>query len=912
MAVATKKYKLFKVCKELNVGMETLTSFLEDKGVKVKGPNTSFSEDIYFEILENFAKEKEIADKILERKQKLEGVIVEKDESSSESPAVSKKSSYVEQIERSIEEGVEQITRQEEIEEKEQVAEPVVEEMTVQEVAEEEQVDSKDEPEVEKEEVNEIVKDEISIESTETIIDKKVVDIKPEVSEVKKEIKSEVKTDSKVIRKIDIDSIEPRKSKKKDQQEDEKKGKEKKTRTVDDRKKEKEDKRRKAFDLIRKEEKRKINYQRSDIGEVSDRAKRQKLRKQKKKKEVDQKEVEQNVRKTLASLGDRLKKPKKRKKIKEETGEVVEENIIYASEFISASDLANLMDVPVPEILTKCLELGLIVSINQRLELDTIELLASEWGYSVVKEEEYASDIIDEEIESEEELEDIEPRSPIITIMGHVDHGKTSLLDFIRKSNIVEGESGGITQHIGAYQVQKDGKNITFLDTPGHEAFTAMRARGAQVTDIVILIIAADDQIMPQTDEALDHAKAAGVKIIIAINKIDKAGANSERIRQQLAERNVLVEDWGGTVQCAEISAKTGQGIDELLEKVLLESEMLDLKANNNKKAKGTVLEAQLDRGKGNVATVLIQNGTIYIGDPFIAGQYAGRVRALYNDKNEKIESAGPSTPVQVLGFDGLPQAGDRFLVMADEKTVREISFQRQRIQREQDFRQHRLRTLDQISKSIKTGGVKELPIIVKADVDGSAEALADSLLNLNVEEVNVTVVRQAVGPISESDVLLASASNAIIIGFHVRANAKAKELAHNENIEIRYYKVVYDAINDIKLALEGLLGTDKTEEVVGTVEIRETYKISRLGTIAGCYVKSGKIRRNSKIRLIRDDVEIYTGELASLKRFKDDAKEVDTGFECGLQVHNYNDIKVGDIIEVYEIQEIKRTLSKK
>jgi translation initiation factor IF-2 len=493
--------------------------------------------------------------------------------------------------------------------------------------------------------------------------------------------------------------------------------------------------------------------------------------------------------------------------------------------------------------------------------------------------------------------------------MGHVDHGKTSFLDYIRKSNVVESESGGITQHIGAYEVEKNGNKITFLDTPGHEAFTAMRARGAQITDIVILIIAADDAIKPQTDEAIDHSRAAGVKMIIAINKTDKPEANVDRIKQQLSERNILVEDWGGEVQCAEISAKTGAGIDDLLEKILLETDMLDLKANRSKKARGTVIESRLDKGKGVISSVLVQNGTLKIGDPFIAGQFSGKVRAVLNDKFLPIKTAGPSQPVQVIGFDGLPQAGDRFNVMADEHTVKEISAKRQRIKREQDFRQIKLTTLDQISESIKIGGLKELRILVKADVDGSAEALSDSLLKLSTKEVSVQVIRKAVGPISESDVLLAVASDAVIIGFHIRANVKAKELAMKENVEIRYYKVVYDAINDVRLALEGLLGTEKTEENIGTVEIRETFKISRIGTIAGCYVKSGKITRNSRIRLFRDDIEIYEGTLTSLRRFKEDVKEVATGFECGLQIQNYNDLKVGDIVEAFEIGEKKRTL---
>ncbi len=888
MTVATKKYKLFKVCKELNVGIGTLSSFLEEKGIKIKGPNTSFPEDIYMEILEKFAKEKELADIILKRRQQQESVDDDLGIETDLEPIIKKKPAYVEIIEKSIEEGVEEIKKEEEKPKKKTTAKAKKEES----------------------------KEKKAKEETEPVEEETIAKEKKNEEIVERKVK-----DSRIIGHIDIDKIHGQKPSihKKSEKEDKlveatddtstKIKEKKKKRTEEDKKKEKEDKRRKAFDMIRKEEKRKKDFSKSGTIGDGERTSRQRVRKQRKKKVIDQKEVQQTVKKTLASLDDRLKKPKKRKKIKEDTGEVIEENIIYASEFISANDLANLMDVPISDIITKCLELGLMVSINQRLELDTIELLANEWEYTVEKEEEFASDIIDDIIDNDQGLEDDESRSPIITIMGHVDHGKTSLLDYIQKSNIVSGESGGITQHIGAYQVYKNGKSITFLDTPGHEAFTAMRARGAQVTDIVILIIAADDQVMPQTDEALDHAKAAGVKIIIAINKIDKPGSDPKKIRQQLSERNILVEDWGGEVQIAEISAKTGEGINELLEKVLLEAEMLDLKANTKKMAKGTIIEAQLDKGKGNVATVLIQNGTIKIGDPFLAGKYAGRVRALYDDKNKIIKSAGPSTPVQILGFDGLPQAGDNFLVMADERTVREISSQRQRIQREQDFRQHRLTTLDQISESIKTGNVKELPVIVKADVDGSAEALSDALIKLNVQEVNVVVVRKAVGPISESDVILAAASNAIIIGFHVRANVKAKELAIKEKIEIRNYKVVYDAINDVKMALEGMLGTDKSEEVTGTVEIRETYKISRLGTIAGCYVKSGKISRNSKIRLIRDDVEIYGGELTSLKRFKEDAKDVETGFECGIQIQNYNDIKVGDIIEAYTIKETKRTL---
>jgi translation initiation factor IF-2 len=914
---AGKKYKLFKVCKELNLGMETLSSFLQDKGVELKGPNTSFSQDIYEEILAKFARDKEMADKLHRRKSGHDEAEGDADGTGVTEETGKKKTSYMEAIERSIEEGVEKIQRGE--------AEAMpAEEKTTRVDRLEKRVEAVEERKAEEKKAARAKAAEPKVEKVEQ---SEVVAVPASVKEEKPAEKKE-----EPIRTIDLDAIErqtsPKKSepaaakaeKKKakpesreeDQSSEDDAGKARskdKKAPKEDKRKEKDEKRRKALEMVRRDEKRSRKPTVEGAEGEGGGSRRQRSRKQKKKNTVDQKEVQQTVKKTLASIDDRLRRTKRRKKIKEDTGEVIEENVIYASEFISANDLSKLMDVPVTDIIKKCLELGLVVSINQRLDLDTIELLAGEWEFTVVKEEEYAAELLDEFEEEESDLPDDEDRAPIITIMGHVDHGKTSLLDYIRQTNVVAGESGGITQHIGAYEVEKNGKKITFLDTPGHEAFTAMRARGAQVTDIVILVIAADDDVKPQTDEAIDHAKAAGVRLIIAINKIDKPEANPERIRKQLADRNILVEDWGGEVQTAEISAKTGLGVDELLEKVLLESEMLSLKANSKKKARGTVIESRIDKGKGSIATLLVQNGTLSVGDAFLVGQYSGRVRALLNEAGEKVQSVGPSQPIQVLGFEGLPQAGDVFAVMSDERAAREISGQRQRIKREQDFRQVRLRTLDQISESIKTGGLKELRIIVKADVDGSAEALADSLLKISNKEVAVQIMRKAVGPISESDVLLAAASNAIIIGFHVRPNVKAKELASQEDIEIRMYKVVYDAINDVRMALEGMLGTDKSEEIVGTVEIREVFKISRLGTIAGCHVKSGKIMRNSKIRLIRNEQEIYTGTLASLKRFKEDVREVLTGFECGLQIQNYNDIRVDDMIEVFEIVEKKRTL---
>jgi translation initiation factor IF-2 len=551
-----------------------------------------------------------------------------------------------------------------------------------------------------------------------------------------------------------------------------------------------------------------------------------------------------------------------------------------------------------------------MVTVNQRLDMDTIKLLAEDYNFQIKEEEEFASTFLEETDEDIGDPKDLESRHPVVTVMGHVDHGKTSLLDYIRHANVVAGESGGITQHIGAYVVEmEDGRKITFLDTPGHEAFTAMRSRGAQVTDIVVLVVAADDRVMPQTEEAIDHAKAAGVPIIIAINKIDKNNADPQAIRKQLADRDILVEDWGGKYQVVEVSAKTGQGIENLMETVQLEAEILELKANPKKRASGVVVESRLDKGKGPVATVLIRQGTLKVGQDFIVGQFYGRVRALLNERNQTVEAAGPAFPVQILGIDGVPEAGDRLLVMADERQGRDIAQRRQQLKREQDFRQIKHVTLDEISRQIQEGAVKELNIIVKADVDGSAQALSDSLQKLSNRDVAVKVVRRAVGPITESDILLASASHAIIIGFHVRPTLKAKEIADEEQVDVRLYKVIYDAINDVNKALEGLLEPEEREQVLGLVEVRETFKVSRLGVIAGCYVLDGKITRNSRVRLIRNDVEIYEGRLSSLKRFKEDTREVVAGYECGLMIENFNDIKVGDHIEAFELVQEKRTL---
>ncbi|MDZ7625425.1 MAG: translation initiation factor IF-2 [Ignavibacteriaceae bacterium] len=635
--------------------------------------------------------------------------------------------------------------------------------------------------------------------------------------------------------------------------------------------------------------------------------------------EVDEREVKEAIRKTLMSMDDasapgranaRKRKRREREALEEKRLEEKSSagKLLKVNEYISVSELANLMNVPVSDVITKCIELGLMVSINQRLDVETITLVADEFEFDIELQEEYTSDAVED---SEDEVEELQSRSPVVTIMGHVDHGKTSLLDYIRRTNVVAGESGGITQHIGAYKVILDnGRSITFLDTPGHEAFTAMRARGAQLTDIVVLVVAADDAVMPQTIEAINHAQAAGVPIIVAINKIDKPGANPERLKQQLADRNILVEEWGGKYQSVEISAKLGTKVDQLLEKIVLEAEILDLKANPDRFARGVVVESELDKGKGITGTILVQKGTLKIGDPFIAGIYQGKVRAMFDERGNKVVEAPPATPVMVLGFEGPPQAGDSFVVVESERVARDIGIKRQQLKREQDQKQIHHLTLDEVAKQISIGGVKELPLIVKGDVDGSVEALSDSLLKLSTEEVKINVIHKGVGGISESDVLLADASRAIIIGFHVRPNLNARKLAEKQLVDIRLYSVIYNAINEVKSALEGLLSPIISEEVTATLEVRDIFKVPKFGTVAGCYVLEGKIARSNKIRLIREGIVIYEGDIGTLKRFKDDVREVDAGYECGLNIANYNDVKVSDIIEAYKLIETKKTLS--
>ena len=633
--------------------------------------------------------------------------------------------------------------------------------------------------------------------------------------------------------------------------------------------------------------------------------------------EISDEDVAKQVKETLARLTGKSKASKGAKYRKEKREQVraqqeeqfmeeqAESKVLKITEFVTANELATMMDVPVTKVIGTCMSIGIMVSINQRLDAETIELVADEFGF---KTEFISAEVSEAVAEEEDNEEDLEPRAPIVTVMGHVDHGKTSLLDYIRKSNVIAGEAGGITQHIGAYNVTlENGRHITFLDTPGHEAFTAMRARGAQVTDIAIIIIAADDDIMPQTKEAINHAMAANVPIVFAINKIDKPNANPDHIKEQLSQMNYLVESWGGKYQDQEVSAKKGLNLDKLLEKVLLEAEMLDLKANPNRRASGAVIESTLDKGRGYVATVLVQNGTLHIGDVMLSGIHTGRVKAMFNENGQKVTEAGPSTPVQVLGLNGAPQAGDTFNVMEDDRSAREIANKREQLQRIQGIMTQKHVTLDEIGRRIAIGSFKELNIIVKGDVDGSVEAMSGSLIKLSKETVQVNVIHSAVGQISESDVLLAAASNAIIVGFQVRPSASARKLAEKEEIEIRLYSIIYDAINDIKDAIEGMLEPVMKEEIVASVEVLEIFKISKVGTVAGCIVREGKLQRNTPIRVIRDGIVIYTGKLGSLKRFKDDVKEVLTGQDCGLNIESFNDIRVGDVIEGYEQVEVKR-----
>jgi translation initiation factor IF-2 len=873
----SKKLRIVKLASEINLSTENLVEFLRKKGFEVKGPNSIVTDEMVKEINDHFKKDIEKAEKHKKKIAEFNKKRTEKDEK--------------EPVKPESKEVPEELPAPEIELSEEELAEPI--EKGIQ--AEETKVSEETEAAVEKQAtpetqpVSQEVKHEASeVKAEEIDKDEAKVFISP------KDIEANKKKGLKVVGRMDLGEAE----KKEVHSED----KPHATHT--------------SAEAPKKKKKPKAKKKATDV--VSDEPLVSKKKKRVKKFEIDQREVKEAIRKTLLSMDDSVvsgrastRKRKRREREAEEERQselkALDENKIAVTEFIAVNELANLMSVPVGDVIAKCIELGLMVSINQRLDVETITLVADEFGFEVIFQKEYTSDALEDKPDDPSTLVS---RSPVVTIMGHVDHGKTSLLDYIRSANVVAGESGGITQHIGAYRVDVGkGKFISFLDTPGHEAFTAMRARGAQLTDIVVLVVAADDAVMPQTVEAINHAQAANVPIVIAMNKIDKPGANIEKIKQQLADRNILVEDWGGKYQCVPISAKTGFNVDLLLEKILLEAEILDLKANPNRQARGAVVESELDKGRGITGTILVQKGTLKIGDPFIAGVYQGKVRAMFDERGNKVFEAPPSTPVQVLGFEGAPQAGDTLVVVDSDRMARDIGLKRQQLKREQDQKQVHHITLDEIAHQISIGGVKELPLIVKGDVDGSVEALSDSLMKLSNEEVIVRVIHKGVGGISESDVILSSASNAIIIGFHVRPNLNARKLAEIEDVDIRLYNVIYDAINEVKSALEGLLSPVLSEEITATLEIRETFKIPKAGTIAGCYVQDGKIIRNSKVRLIRDGIVIHEGEIASLKRFKDDVREVDSGYECGLNIANFNDLKVGDIIEAFKIVETKKKL---
>ncbi|WP_304131788.1 translation initiation factor IF-2 [Ignavibacterium album] len=887
----TKKVRIHKLASEINLSSEVLIDFLRKKGHEVKSIQSIVTDEMLHDIQSHFKKEIE---KAAQHTKKVEEF---KKKFSSKSDKESREKSVSISDEVAVEEPPQEI---------------VITEQTKIE-AESEVLTEADQNE---QAAPEITEEQVEADTTEVVSDK--VESADQENFVQPRDTAENKVKGlKILGKVDLDEGRKRKKGQKEQKQLQEQPKPK----VEEKKEETKSGiiEKVLEEPVKKKKKRPKAKKKASIEPVAEELESAKKKKRVKKFEIDEKDVKAAIKQTLLSMDETvgsirgsLKRKKKREREAEQERlqelKQLESKKIKVNEFIAVNELANLMNVPVSEVIAKCISMGLMVSINQRLDVETITLVADEFGFEVEFQKEYTADVLEDKPDPEESLK---PRPPVVTIMGHVDHGKTSLLDYIRNTNVVAGEAGGITQHIGAYQVElPEGKLITFLDTPGHEAFTAMRARGAQLTDIVVLVVAADDAVMPQTVEALNHAQAANVPIIVAINKIDKPGANPDKIKQQLADRNLLVEDWGGKYQCVELSAKTGKNIDLLLEKILLEAEILDLKANPDRPARGAVVEAELDKGRGVVATILVQKGTLRVGDPFVAGIYHGRVRAMFDERGNKVKEAPPSTPVQVLGFEGVPQAGDTFVVVESERDAREIALKRQQLKREQDQKQVHHLTLDEIAKQISIGGVKELPLIVKGDVDGSVEALSDSFMKLTNQEVVVRVIHKGVGGISESDVLLAAASNAIIIGFNVRPNLNARKLAETQKVDIRLYSVIYDAINEVKSALEGLLSPVLSEEITATVEVREVFKVPKVGTVAGCYVTDGKIARSNKIRIIRDGIVIHQGEILSLKRFKDDVREVDAGYECGISIVNFNDIKVGDIIEGFKIVETKKTLA--
>ena len=923
MAESNKPVRLSKVAREFNLGMTTVVEFLASKGIEVEAkPNTKLDPETYALVKSNFQGDKET-------KQKAQASAATIQERESITLASAKKRAVAKQEEEEPEIDLSQFKKSE--------AAPVVKRTKP--------AEAPAEPE--------------PAEAPAAPADEAPAAEAPAVDEAKASKEEAPATEGpKVVGKVDLEALKPKKTDKKTApKKDEAPAEKKEEAPAAPKAEEKAEEQAKAPaakaepELVRAKveklsgptvvgkielpvekkrtsskpgedgKRKRVRVKKVDVskaGGAGARDARGRGRRNEPKKEVSKEDIQKEIRATLARMsgGKKSKSSKlrrqKRDAIQQRQDESnlksqLEESILKLTEFVTVAELATMMDRSVNDIISACMTLGIMVSINQRLDSETITIIAEEFGYEV----EFVSAEVEEAIVVEEDSEDdLVSRPPIVTVMGHVDHGKTSLLDFVRNANVIAGEAGGITQHIGAYAVElESGKQLTFLDTPGHEAFTAMRARGAQVTDLAIIVVAADDRVMPQTKEAINHAQAAEIPMIFAINKMDRETANPDRIKQELAEMNILVEDWGGKYQCQEISAKFGTNVEELLEKVLLEAEMLDLKANPDKRALGTVVESSLDKGRGYVTNVLVEAGTLRVGDAMLAGQHSGRVKAMFNERGQRVDEAGPATPVSVLGFDGAPNAGDKFNVFEDEKDARAIATKRQQLQREQGVRTQKTVTLEELGRRIEVGEFKELNLIIKGDVDGSIEALSDSLQKLTTEKVQVNIIHKAVGQISDSDVLLASASNAIIIGFQVRPSASARKLAEQEEIQIKLYSIIYKAIEEMRDAMEGLLSAKIEEKIVGSAEIRETFKISKVGTIAGCFVTEGKILRSSKVRVIRDGVVVYTGELGSLKRFKDDAKEVAKGFECGLNIERFNDIKVGDVVEAYEEVEVKQTL---
>ena len=910
--------KLNKIMRELNVGLPTIVDFLQKKGIEVEegNPNARVSDDIY-EVLkkefgndQNQKKESELLRLRHKEKSKNEVVTIE---------TVQKEEPEEVKIEVSAPVQFKQVGKIDlDSLNKKPKAKPAEEPVEEEKPVEEEPVIVEEEPIIEEPAVEEPEEEVTMVEEAEedTPVEEKVEVEEAPVS------RPRVENKVNVVGKIDLDSLNQQTRPKKKSKEELRKEREEKYPPKNKHKSNQNSNNAESNSNSDEKKKRnRIQKERIDINKNYDhkqsKGKNNRNNRSFERVQPDEEEVQRQVKETLALLTNKVKsKGAKYRKDKREAAslrmqeeaeqERIDSETIKITEFVTVNELATMMDVPVTKVIGTCMSLGLMVSINQRLDAETINIVADEFGFKT----EYVSVEVSEKInEVEDKPEDLVPRAPIVTVMGHVDHGKTSLLDYIRKANVIAGEAGGITQHIGAYNVTlENGQHITFLDTPGHEAFTAMRARGAQVTDVAIIIVAADDSIMPQTVEAIQHASAANVPIVFAINKIDKPTANPDKIKEALAGMNYLVEEWGGKYQSQDISAKKGIGVNELLEKVLLEAEMLDLKANPNKNAVGSIIESSLDKGRGYLATVLVEGGTLRQGDVLVAGTHHGRVKAMFNERNQRVKEVRPGEPVLLLGLNGAPQAGEKFNVMDTEQEARDVANKREQLQREHNVRTHKHITLDELGRRIALGNFQELNVIVKGDVDGSIEALSDSLIKLSTPEIQVNVIRKAVGAISESDVLLAAASNAIIVGFQVRPSVDARRLAEKEEVDIRLYSIIYDAIEQLKDAMEGMLSPEIKEEVTATLEVLNIFKISKVGTVAGCLVREGKVKRSNKVRLIRDGIVVHTGELGSLKRMKDDVKEVGTGFECGLNIEKFNDVRVGDFIETYEEIEVKRT----